>query len=707
MAQEPPPYVDCDEVRPDLLHPLSNEFNSLRPYQASPCKQEPTQTARFCGNRLVLTDNVSVLQTTPPQRAPNCTQISSDTYRCSYSISGKTASYNIDLSDANLPILGNTEKDLNDAEKTNQYVSWYLNGVIGRAEDEFLNPNDEVKDASKIVNFSGPLNKLLPWEIQARSRIKTIENALASRAGNADIRHDQVVACVSAVGGIPVPCKDSLFSQIASRELRLSDWEDRLPPLPSDDEYQGQDFSVYWRDYLRWRGRSCTPSFTIPVINKQVYLCFDNPLRPNYWSSLFSYVPLSSLNSSVDSSTEDRVGLVSVDSQRVSAASPDLEISNTRLVTSPAELYFSHTEEVAGLSDLLQMTFVPQGEATSAGVSGVSPTEACDLKNIRTNEGDDLFAENITGTLTYDAEFSCDFSSNATSRPCRKDVSVGLGVVTQTPKADELWSRLVAGPAGIFKRIFPKVGIGGAILGLLDMPAATKVTYSGSGVSAGNPGVRSGESAELYFPHIGGISEYFLKGIQTILRPKGFGEQIVSGAEGTFPSSGEIDCDQTAPDITVRGTLNREQLFQLALNWVAGQTGNHVMECYNDTVRRSRNTGVNVALSLWLWLHESDASNYNVSVEDFGFHNPAPVGFLGQINGFFDRARSQIYSSRGALCQGTGVTNNLQAWALIYKSGNCDPNGEGAEFWNALVDQWSLVSPGCPLPQSTTDTSCP
>lgn len=705
-AQEPPPYVDCDEVRPDFAHPLSQEFNSLRPYQASACKEEATQTARFCGNRLVLTDSVSMLQATPPQLAPNCTPISSNTYRCTYSVT-KTASYNIDLSNANFPILGNTEDDLNDAKKTNQYVSWYLNGVIGRAEEELLNPEENAEDSSKLVNFSGPLNKLLPWEIQARSRIKTIENALASQEGE-DIRHDQIVACVTRVGGIPVPCEDNLFSKIATKGLRLSDWKNKKPPLASDDKYRGLDFTVYWKDYLRWRGRRCTPDFTIPVINKKVYLCYDDPTVPNYWSSLFSYIPLSSLNKGVDSSTEDRVGLVSVDSQSVTAASPDLEISNVSLQTTPAELYFSHTEEVAGLSDLLQMTFVAEGQPTSAGVSGVSPAEACDLKNIRTNKGDDLFAENITGSLTYDAEFSCDLLGTSTAAVCKKDVSVGLGVVTQTPKANELWSRLVAGPAGIFKRIFPKVGAGGAILGLLDMPAATKVSYSGSGlVSAGNPGARSGQSAELYFPHIGGVSEYFLKGIQTILRPKGFGEQIVSGEEGTFLSSGPINCDQSAPDVSLRGTLNKEQLFQKALDWVSGQTGNHVMECYNDVVKRSREAGVNPALAFWLWLHESNASNYDISVEDFGVHNPAPVGFVDQINGFFNRAKSQVYSSRGALCQGTGVTNDLQAWALIYSSGNCDPAGSGSGFWDALRQQWSWISPGCRLPTSATDTSCP
>jgi hypothetical protein len=52
------------------------------------------------------------------------------------------------------------------------------------------------------------------------------------------------------------------------------------------------------------------------------------------------------------------------------------------------------------------------------------------------------------------------------------------------------------------------------------MPGSTSVTYTGANASAG----------ELNIPHVGGISEYFLKGIQTLLRPKGYGEPISFGA---------------------------------------------------------------------------------------------------------------------------------------------------------------------------------
>ena len=340
----------------------------------------------------------------------------------------------------------------------------------------------------------------------------------------------------------------------------------------------------------------------------------------------------------------------------------------------------------------------------------------CQIKNlclrISRHPGDELFADKITGSLTYDAEFSCEFNGNETKGSCTKDVSVGLGVVTETPKADEIWSRLVAGPSAIFKRIFPKVGEGGAILGILDMPAATKVTYSGTGlVNAGNPEGRSGEAAELYFPHIGGISEYFLKGIQTILRPKGFGEQILSGAPGTIPAGGEIDCDVNAPDVSVPGLIDKDAFFQVALNWL-GVPGTHALDCYNDTVGRALEAGINPALALWIWLHESGASNYDAGgVIDFGVVSPTPEGFVGQIEEFF--ARAGRYRALSPLCAGRNV-NDMQAFAYIYSTGTCDPThpiegypGQTAQsYYEGFTEGWSIVWPGCSVPDSPTDTSC-
>jgi hypothetical protein len=675
-----------------------DDFHSLRPYPKSPWNDEVSETALFCGNQLVVSDTISVFQTIHPSLAENCTLIGEDKYHCTYSTppdTPRSREVTIDLSEASFPIMGNTEdvinsqsqtESLDDAEKTNEYVSWYLSGVINPTEYGFIDPEDE-KDIAKIIDFSGPTNKLLPRRMLNDVREETVEEATISR-------HNQIVGCVTLLGKI-VEC-----SQSGSRTIRLTDFKNHLPP--KEEEFK--DFKNYWIAYKRWRGEIC-----VKIPFSEAFICVNNPLN-NYWANLFAEIPLSS--------TEDRVGLVETETVGVQPVSEDITITNISFSNQePAELFFAHTEEVSELAKLLQSTYISKdGDWSGTATTGMSPTEACDLVNIRTNPGDDLFAGEIKGTLTYSAEFSCDFDSDdfvGTDSPeCKKEVLASLSLITKTPKADEAWSRLVAGPSGIFKRIFPKIGEGGAILGLLDIPGATNVTYSGAGlIYTGNPGSeRSGESAELYFPHVGGVSEYFLKGIQTILRPKGFGEQIISGAPGTLPSSGAIDCDQSAPEASLRGTLDKQATFQLALNWVSGQTGNHVLECYNDTVKRSKDAGVNPALALWVWLHESNGSNYNITYEDFGVHHGKPEGFVNQINGFLSRAKS--YTPNHYLCAGKNVTP-LEAFAYIYASGTCEPTGTtvgshtAKDFYDALVTQWSWIAPGCPLPSGPTDLSCP
>lgn len=748
-AQIPPPYVDCDDTD-------SPEFHSLRPYQASPCGEPPgakpkSDLALFCGNTLVVSDSVTLNR----NQATSCVSLPDGNVRCEFGIN-RSRNITIDLRDADLPIMGNTElvvnsqsqsEELDDAEKVNEYLSWYLNGVTGRAEYPFL--GDDQEDIRKIVDFSGPLKKLLPWDSQVRARTETVKRA-------EDDRHDQVVACtyglpirigpfiVGSAGGIPGPCYNNgiidffvnLFS--LKEEHSLSDWDKKkLPPL----RQPGQDFSDYWVAYKRWRGDSCAV-VPIPFLDdKKVILCYDNPAKPNFWSNLFAYIPFSS--------TEDKKGLVETNTFSAQPVSEDLNITSVTFSNqTPAELFFAHMEESAELAELLQQTFVPQGAEKTGPVTGVSPGASCDLVNVRSNEGDDLFAGQIGGTLSYTAKATCDFapvsqpattggylcrtslygycvpndwtcnvnkgkidcpagyfcgaSCSSPVQECTKTVNVYLSVVSKTPKVDEVWSRTVAGASAIFKRIFPKVGPGGAILGILDIPAATKVTYVGANF-AGNPGnQRSGEGAELYFPHIGGIQEYFLKGIQTILRPKGFGEQILSGAPGTIPSSGEIDCDQSAPDVSLKGTLDKQATFQLALNWVSGQPGNHVLECYNDVVKRAKSKGVNAALLLLIWLNESNASNYNLSVEDFGIHDSSVRGFVPQITQFLNLPSS--YKSNYSQCFGKG--NDMQAFLRIFRSGNCTDQ-KGLDYANDIKSRWPWVSPGCQFPKSPTDTSCP
>jgi len=583
-AQIPVPStpVPCGKV-------TDSEFHSLRPYQASPC-DENISGAAFCGNGIAISEQVSETQSDSPSKDPDCTLIDARTrrYKCTYDTHIRRT-IAIDLSDAELPILGNTEKvinsrqqseDLDSAEKTNEYVSWYLNGVTGRAE---YGADDDLND---IINFSGPLKKLLPQSIQYKYQIETIEKALAkdvNKDGETQDRerHNQIVVCTNPLGK-PTACYGSFLGELVNKEYRLEDWDGTLiatqirnalisfwtsflpdypqeiindalgdvweyktPPLPWQDRFKDNP-KKYLKAYNEWRGKTCV---LIPFVN--LLICHDLPLLSpdNKWADLFPYVPLSS--------TEDREGSVAISEFGIKATSPDAEVKNQKFTNqSPAELFFAHTEEVSDLASLLQSTYAPEGgSAGSAPSVGIAPND-CSLVNIRSNPGDQLFPGEISGDLSYDLEFSCEYEIpdiGWSLRECRKDVLVSLGTITETPLADEIWSKLVAGPQGVFKRIYPKVGEGGSLECLADIPAATKVDYQGEGLgSVTNPAERSGQSPELYFPHLGGVYEYFLKGIQTALRPKGYGEQVITGqnCENLTCSSGKIG---TLPDLPSAG----------------------------------------------------------------------------------------------------------------------------------------------------------
>jgi|GEM_PF-5384146 len=587
MAQEPvpPPTVECNDT-------ASPEYHSLRPYQASPTCVEPSNLAVYCGNDLVLQDTVKGYYNPTSLR---CKQIEPNKALCSFSVN-RQRSFAIDISGLELPIAGNTEdvinsqnqtETLSDANKINDYISWYLNGATNRAEYPPLKLNSD--DINKIINSSGPLNKLLPWEVQINERIRTLEHATGKDLNKDDTteeknRHDQVVGCVNLLGRIT----DCYPQRTGVREIRLSDWAKHIPPLPEDYSTYGR----YWTAYLRWRGDSC---LVIPFI--EFSICYNNPFKPDYFANMFKYIPYSS--------TEDVEGSLEVKSGYVQTASEDMTVSEVSVISSPAPLYFAHMEENKELASLLQSTYVSKDNLGNNSVDhrlvDVQGSDHCSLAQVRTNPGDNLFPGEISIDLSYKIDFSCEFNIGGVRQPvdspacksvgnicypddwqhctgygygqldcpdgyicanfceqpdynmsCEKTANIYLSTETQTPDANNIWKKLVAGASSVFKRFFPKMGEDNSpIKAVLDIPAASKVTYTtsdGTPVYAENPSQRLGESPELYFPHLGGVEEYFLHAIQTALRPKGYGYNIASGNPSTgLPGTEMCEAPETPP----------------------------------------------------------------------------------------------------------------------------------------------------------------
>ncbi len=745
-AQVPLGNQDCNQT-------ASPEFHTFRPYQADPCNDNARDLALFCGNDLVLQDSITVGR----NQADYCQRISPTEEECFFSVT-KDLDIAIDVSGAEFPIMGNTEglennigiinsqdqttpEQIDDFKKVNEYVSWYLNGISNAPEYGGLDASSP-EDLNKIVNLSGPLKRLLPHRKQRDAIEETIQEAGRTR-------HDQVVGCHS--GDNLVEC----YSGAGGQEIRLSDFDSRIPP--KEEGYP--TFDEWWIAYQQWRGFICG---NIGFLN--TFICIDDPGRPNFWANLFFQIP--------QSSTEDRKGLVEVLQPVIQPTSPNMTITLNTLSTTPANLFFAHQEESRTLADILQSTFVPKGEQKTGPVSQVSPAEYCDLTQVRSNPGDDLFAGEIRVLANYTADFSCGFDTGGSEEPaspicyfatgglgecvpsgwgcnpsmgsmdcddvygsgykcgrncsppnqtCTKTASVILNTVTETPLTDDIWSRLVAGPMGVFKRIFPKVEVGAPIEGILDIPAATGVSFSATlngnpaPLYAGNPSNQR-SALELYFPHVGGIHEYFLKCIQQALRPQGFGEGCLSGAPGT--QAAQVDCDPNVPDSAIPATYRggfKTNYITMVNQWIAGCEGpenNLADECYNDTVKRSAEAGVNPAFTLSIWQAESGASNYcyrGATTKDFGVNDQSIATNWGEQ---LARFLTLPFSGNYAFCasQPGWPTNDMYAFLSLFGPEGCVPGSTGTH--DRIRGVWQLVTGNCTSGNDfsinwPTDSNCP
>ncbi len=641
----PPGRIPCLEKQTE-----DPNFNSSRPYQASPCGDSPK--AVMCGNTL------QIIETTPTRPA----QAGTDHLDVNITIDPKD--YIATLTDARFPIAGNTEltknsqnanDTLDDANKVNEYLSWYLTGTTDKAEYGTTNPD-------KIVDYSGPIKKLLPSIIQDAQRIQTIKYLNTSETYANDelpqnprgprgattvtdvaIIHNQIVVCaknslpnlpkwlrdllglptigvqrpvecypngggakadgdvyrlngwkenssfaawVSAAGTalqqiIPVSLINQALNDIANR------WPKNYPPLPWADK-NGIPFVsnlAYQKAYNEWRGNICiynpTPLFS-PLICASAWPILNNP-----YADLYKYVPLSN---TVDKGAKQMITGVGIKG-----------LQGTELVLQPVAyeiihepiLYFPHTAEVSEASDFLNKTYIPKEGTSSDPVPGTTETVndpitgQCRIVDLRTNPGDYLFPEvkpdvsevnvhvnsytvtripckDVTTTRTQiDPATGLPLIDPATGRPvettftearCEGEIEIAIRMTTKVPYADKIYNSTTAGADSTFRRIFPKVMEGAPVSCVSNIPSVTGVRYIPKENMdklkvIGPLGDNTTDNPQLYFPHFGSVYDLFLKGIQTALRPKGFGEPIVDGNFCTTTQN--ISCDKVAQDYGV------------------------------------------------------------------------------------------------------------------------------------------------------------
>ncbi|MEK7168621.1 MAG: hypothetical protein AAB778_01285, partial [Patescibacteria group bacterium] len=437
-AQEPIPQIglSCNETRP-------NEFHSLRPYQAATCGEAPQ--AKFCSNKLVIFESFDLSGTKECQKQRHH---KTESWTCYPDYYVDPHNLNITLDESEFPIMGNTEDEFDDATKLNEYASWYLNGVIDKKENK--KPTDE-----QVVNFSGPVRKLLPAMIQDVQRIKTVLSYLkdvtpkAPEPGSdptdnkADKEnHDQIVVdderLSSWTGNLSLPrtatnIVGGIINNIiggALTNLNLGNgWNKRTPPLPWDDGTVPDDPNnpnvlkvpfksqiLYQKAYQEWLGKSCV---ILPLFGLQ---CLENIFVPNKYAELWNFVPLSNNSDKGGKNyllTGDGPNYVPSAGTGISGAQHKNYLN--------APLYFAHTQEVKELSEILNKTYKPQEmtiennnsitvgypddvevinkgtDITPNGIEMPNPVGApmsnsdpyanldCSSVNVRINEGDNLF----------------------------------------------------------------------------------------------------------------------------------------------------------------------------------------------------------------------------------------------------------------------------------------------------------------------------
>lgn len=627
------------------------DFHPLRPYPGSPCdqlipKSKPeNQPITFaCGKSIGPKDSKSF---NPYGEDSDCRREGGQ------AICERALDYNltVNLNDTKIPILGNTENlSLTDAQKTNNYLTWYLSGSVQNWLEDRLFPLVK-SDMDRLVNFSGPLRKLLPFDTQNYLRTVVADNKQSS--GREVDYHDYLAGCkekatidlpsilppfkltvvnpvylerviariikffpdflenresnklyeaiLHAINAVStdqaVACQ--LFLGISlDDKYRLS--ELKLPPDPLDPKYDNEKgFVEFWKDYMIWSGKTNIPWIGPVDLPIPFYL-------PDHWAQIFQNVSFSTLED-----TTSEVTISVFDDPRTSKQDPEVITRDPAkpitltIKKSDSRIYLPHLRSARALTDLLQSLSAPlpdkfnneliagkvtehQGETDGIPVvnhtdnnSSVIPNQPapsplfghdpsirdydydarCELTDFRTNPGDSVLGDQITANLKYtqifkftpvptvgsiaDGARGCRSDNQCKSGNCKDYDDFGIGncavtpqiqqpvkgfaaTYTKTPFIDEIYQKLVAGPQSIFKRFMYKLEPYG--IELKDIPGMSTANYSATnGVTGQAVGVKAGDGrgpAQVYWPHLGSIYDYFLGAsggelnLQKLLRPK-------------------------------------------------------------------------------------------------------------------------------------------------------------------------------------------
>ena len=461
--------------------------------------------------------------------------------------------------------------------RTAEYVSWYLNGTIYRMEEfEYLwdicedraSPNHDPDLCSRLIStYSGPINKLLPG--QALLFWRLVE--ASSRAGND--RHNQFAYCSFGGEAIPVPCNSfpgatprrlsDLVGPIRDSWLWWFAWVDTnildnfypstfpFVPISSTENRIGMVEAYYGIDL-----QNPTPGNIIPQqpnpqppseaenlsINVNSMVFNNNPSSYDYDWLYLSHLEESKdllilaqriyLPREYEENVEDTDNL-EIKRNELYYNTYRCDLTNARWNTGDDVFGEIPPPDISGTFNYtatFQCTFV---EPCFDPGFGQPPACGGDCGSACT-DSEDAACDNL-----YPCPPDCDLNAQCKAagvaycndicsyEPCDVVTAAApFSVYTRSPLLDEIWGRSVVGPQSVMKRIYPRIepvaGGGTLAFEILDLPGVTTAHYtstaSGVSVYAGNF-TRPGSRADIFYPHLGGIYEYFLYGIKDALLP--------------------------------------------------------------------------------------------------------------------------------------------------------------------------------------------
>ena len=401
--------------------------------------------------------------------------------------------------------------DFSDPQVYAQFLKTIADGLNGRTFWAIAGPNEPETEPWVLTNTTpgstpvqadwltllGPIRKLIPKKVLDARKNDVIDRALLP-AGNPNKSYNQIAAFVK--DGKVMPRSQAIKARDFDQIVRLSDMAGHRDPGPED-----QPWRDIWENYMVFTSTSDLPGRVFITVGSQETAEFKQPKLVI---------------------TDPKYKVAFPHNRELDEASNLLQ-SIFKPLSLPETTNYKETRINPDYYDTLDLatTYTTVRGKTVTGKASPQPafdTQACNLI-AKTNSGDRLHDERspskdntIKGTLfvTKPVVFSGTlYSANAgtTSLPSRGESVGTIGVYIQTPPAaDNVWDRLINGPASVLKAVVPPGLIEGN-----DIPGQSK----GLGYYCGPDCRVNPTSPAAFFPHWGSVLDLFHEKLQLMLNP--------------------------------------------------------------------------------------------------------------------------------------------------------------------------------------------